>query len=64
MNAFKEKRILSSMSRKKASSMIGVSANTITRWEDGKSKPRIGLIGKIAEVYGCEIKDFLKEFES
>lgn len=64
MNTFKEKRILSSMSRQEASSKIGVSTNTITRWESGKSKPRINIIGKVAETYNCETKDFLKEYES
>ena len=48
----KAARVNKNMTQGKAAKAIGVSTNTISRWESGKCMPHYKYIPVICEVYG------------
>lgn len=42
---------------------IGVDQTTVSKWETGKSKPRVGELSKIAKVCGVTVDKLLESFE-
>ena len=59
MNSFRTYRILANMSQAEAAKRIGVSQQAISKWESGKTLPRILQAFKAAEVYGCKVTDLV-----
>lgn len=59
MNSFRRYRILANMSQAEAAKRIGVSQQAISKWESGKTLPRILQAFKAAEVYGCKANDLV-----
>ena len=59
MNALtlKAARVNSGISVKAAADAVGVTEDTIYRYESGKSSPKIGTAVKLAELYGVGIND-------
>ena len=55
----KLKRIEKEISTEKLSKMVGISRVSLYGYESGKKFPRPTIIGKIAEVLDCEIKDLI-----
>lgn len=39
---------------------VGVTRSTVTKWETGKSMPRIDTLRKLANVFGCTVDDLLQ----
>ena len=39
---------------------IGVGANTISQYENGKRSPNIATLKKISSVLGCSVDDLIK----
>ena len=42
---------------------VGVDQTTVSKWETGRSKPRVGELSKIAKVCGITVDELLKSFE-
>ena len=42
---------------------VGVDQTTVSKWEKGRSKPRVGELSKIAKVCGVTVDELLKSFE-
>jgi transcriptional regulator with XRE-family HTH domain len=51
------------MTQRELAEKIGVTEVTISRYINGERKPRIDIIGKIAEVFGVSI-DYLLEYSN
>lgn len=49
---FKDARIQSGISQKKAAEQLQVSAATVNNWETGRRLPTIDALGRMAELYG------------
>ncbi|MEA4816897.1 MAG: helix-turn-helix transcriptional regulator [Lachnospiraceae bacterium] len=56
--ALRDKKKLSDY---KVSQMTGITKSTFTDWKNGKSKPKIDKLQKIANYFGVEITYFLKD---
>ena len=41
--------------------LLGVRPTTVSKWENGVSKPRADKLPKIAELYGCTIEELLAD---
>lgn len=55
----RQARVRMNYTQENASSLIGVSRNTIINWENGKSAPTVAFLKKILEVYELETVDQL-----
>lgn len=55
--SIKAARVNANLTQKQAADIIGVSADTICNWENGKNYPSTDKIPKILEAYGCELDD-------
>lgn len=53
----------SGLSIKKASELMGVNKRTLCRYEAGCTEPRIGLVPKMCEVYGCTMEEVIEADE-
>lgn len=42
---------------------IGVDQTTVSKWETGRSKPRVGELSRIAKVCGVTVDKLLESFE-
>ncbi len=51
----KELRISDNMTQEQVAEQLGVSAQTVSKWERGLLSPDISLLPKIAELYDCTI---------
>ena len=49
------------LTQQEAADRIGVGQSTVAMWETGNCLPRMNLLKKIAEVYGCKMADLLDE---
>jgi transcriptional regulator with XRE-family HTH domain len=54
-------RELLQLAPQEVASELSISAQDILDWENGKSQPKVGLLERLAELYGREIDYFLKE---
>jgi len=54
-------RELIQLAPQEVASELNISAQDILDWENGKSQPKVGLLERLAELYGREIDYFLKE---
>jgi DNA-binding XRE family transcriptional regulator len=43
---------------------IGVSDKTISSWEVDRTEPSMGVIQKLAEIFGCETSDLVNSYDS
>ena len=54
-------RIAKNMTQEQAADVLGVSAQTISRWECNITLPDVGTLPQIARLYGVTIDDLYKE---
>lgn len=54
-------RELLQLAPEEVASELNISAQDILDWENGKLQPKVGLLERLAELYGREIDYFLKE---
>lgn len=57
--SLKAARVNQDLTRDKAAKLIGVSAGTIERWENGKSSPKQKYFDKICDVYRVKYDDII-----
>lgn len=62
-NYLYELRNQSGYSQKEVAAFCGVSNKAVSKWENGKTKPRVQLIRKLAEVYRVSPELLLMEWE-
>lgn len=55
----KAARVNVGMTQAEAAKAIGVSKDSISNWERGKTYPSISLLSRIEEVYGVTYKDII-----
>lgn len=41
-----------------AGRLLGVAQTTISDWETGRTQPNADALAGLAQVYGCDIRDF------
>ena len=58
--SYKSARSEAGMTLKEAADAIGVTAQAVSLWENGKSNPTADNIVKMSEVYGCTTDKLLK----
>lgn len=52
--SLKAARVNRNLTQDQAARFLGVSSNTLSKWENGKAFPSARRIPKITEVYGVE----------
>ncbi|MBQ8834283.1 MAG: helix-turn-helix transcriptional regulator [Oscillospiraceae bacterium] len=57
----KDARSRADMSQEALAKAIGVSRQTISNWENGRSYPDIGSLLKLSDLYGLSLDEMLKE---
>lgn len=50
-------REAANLTQKEAAAKLGVVQSAVSMWETGESKPKTGILPKIAAVYGCSISE-------
>lgn len=50
-------RVNADLTQEKAAQLIGVRKETLTNWEKYKTFPKIDVLQKMCEVYGCTLDD-------
>lgn len=38
---------------------LGVSANCVSAWEVGRNEPNMGMVAKMAKIFGCTVSDLM-----
>lgn len=61
MNKCKQKRLLAGYTQKQAAKLIGRTATCISHYETGLYSLSVPIAKKMAEVYGCDWKEFYEE---
>lgn len=54
-----ELRKKKNLTQEQLAEMLGVNRTTVTLWELGINKPKIEMIEKLIEIFGCSISDLL-----
>jgi len=62
-NYLYELRRQSGLGQKEVAAFCGVSNKAVSKWENGKTKPRVGLIRKLAELYRVTPETLLMKWE-
>lgn len=57
----KERRAILDITQKDLSELAGISSNTLYKIERGQANPSLGVLIKIAEVLGMELKMEVKQ---
>lgn len=58
----KERRLRGAIpSQKEVAAALGVKTSTISKWENGLTKPRADKLPAIAKLYGCSIEELLAD---
>ena len=58
--SFKSARTAKGLTLKQAAEAIGISAQAISLWENGKTMPSATILPKVAEVYETTVDELLK----
>lgn len=56
----KEKRQEKGLSQVQLALSLNVKQSTVAMWESGKSLPRIELLIKLADIFGCTIDELVR----
>lgn len=61
MSKLKELRKAAKMTQTDLGKILGVSFQTVSMWEKGKTRPRAALLPKVADALGCTVDELLRE---
>ena len=64
MKGLERLRVKAKLTQKEAAERIGVDRTTIVKWETEAGNPRIDMLPKLAEMYGCTIGSMFGEENS
>ncbi len=59
MNSIKKYREVTKITQQQLADRIGVSRQTIVRFENGTHEPRLTELRKMAEIFGCSMNDLV-----
>lgn len=59
--SFFSARTKSGLSQASVAKEMNVSDAAVSMWETGKTRPRAGLLLKLAKLYGCTVEDLLRQ---
>ncbi len=60
MNAMRERRLRGAIpSQRDVAKALGVDVSSVSKWENGITKPRADKLPIIAKLYGCSIEELL-----
>lgn len=59
MNAIAEKRRNMNFSQEQLAALLGVDRTTVSKWEVGEAKPRVGTLIKLAKIFCCTVDELL-----
>ena len=59
--SFASARKCAGISQMKVAEKIGVDQSTVCLWETGKTRPRAGLLVKLAGLYCCTVDELLRD---
>lgn len=58
-NNIKAIRIARGLSQADVASALGVSRNTVSSWEVGRTEPNMEMVSKLAKLFTCKTDDFI-----
>ena len=58
--SFLSERMKTGMSQAKVGERVGVSDAAVCMWETGKTVPRLPMLMKLANLYGCSVDALLE----
>ena len=60
MNALRERRLKGGIpTQSEVAAILGVRPTAVSKWENGRSKPRADKLPILAKLYGCSIEELL-----
>ena len=57
---YKAARVNAGLTSVEASTVLGIRPSTLSSYENGKTKPNADMLRKMANLYGCEVTDFME----
>lgn len=64
MNVMKERRLRGAIpTQQEVARILGIKPSTVSKWENGKGKPRADKLPALAKLYGCSIEELLSDVE-
>lgn len=60
-NNIKKLRAVLGLSQTQLADALGITKNAVSMWESGKAEPRMGVVTKIAEIYGVRVGALIEE---
>lgn len=60
----KRLRLQAGLTQEQLADKIGVARSTVTQWESGWSRPRMGVAEKLAQVFGVRVSEIVDDVDS
>lgn len=60
-SVIKKLRAINNVSQKEMSERLGVSCQTISKWENRKTYPDISMLPEIADFFSCDDRRFISK---
>lgn len=54
-------RRANSMTQEKLASRMGISRQTVSKWESGEASPELGKLMELCDIFGCSLDSLLRE---
>ena len=61
VNTLAERRKEAGLTQKQLANLLGLKHSSISKWENGASKPRADTLKKLADLLNCTVDELLKE---
>lgn len=61
VNTVAERRKEVGLTQKQLANLLGLKRSSISKWENGASKPRAETLKKLADLLNCTVDELLKE---
>lgn len=58
-NQYRKYREKAQLTQKQLAETLGIVQTTVSMWESGKAKPRLGTLIKLSRVFGCSIEELV-----
>ena len=62
MNIMKERRLRGAIpTQQEVAKRLGVKPGAVSKWETGRTMPRVDKLPAIAKLYGCTVEELLAD---